>query len=352
MDLYTLYELIAVIDTIIVPKTHFLDKYFKIEHRSDKPEIFFDEVFKGQVVLAPFVIPTAAGKPQNREGYKTKSFTPSYLKPLDNIRPGDVQTRRAGEPFGGVLTAMDRMELAVMDALARQKLQITQRWEWLAQMALIDGAVTIVGEDYPSTLVDFGRSADNTVVISLSTDQWSDVDHDIKDDLEDWSGVGAEQCGTPLTDVYMSREIWSYFKKNNSIKEEIDLTVRNVSTISTSPTADDPTNPVVFKGYVGEFAIYVHNGTYRDPVDNLTKRYLASDEVLMVAPVGVTGTEGVYGVRGFGMIEDKKAELQALPMFPRVYEQPNPSMDVAMTQSAPLMIPGRPNGTMKITGVI
>ncbi|WP_394699181.1 hypothetical protein [uncultured Cohaesibacter sp.] len=52
------------------------------------------------------------------------------------------------------------------------------------------------------------------------------------------------------------------------------------------------------------------------------------------------------------MIEDKKAGLQPLPIFPRVYEQDNPSMDVAMTQSAPIMIPGRPNGTMKIKGLI
>ncbi|SNY93417.1 Phage major capsid protein E [Cohaesibacter sp. ES.047] len=352
MDLFTLHELISVIDTIIVPKTHFLDKYFKVEHRSDKPKIYFDDVFKGQVTLAPFVIPTSAGRPQSREGFEVKSFAPAYLKPIDNIRPSDAQTRLAGEPFGGVMSAMDRMEQAALQVLARQKLQITGRWEWLAQMALINSQVTIVGDDYPSKLVDFGRNANNTIVVTEPTEKWSDVDHDIKSDLENWSSAGAAQCGSPLTDVYMTNDIWRVFKKNNSIKEELDTTIRNVSTIVTSPTADDPTNPVTFKGMVGEFYIYVHNGTYRDPLDNQTKRYLAADEVLMVAPVGATGTEGVYGVRGFGMIEDKKAGLQALPIFPRVYEQDNPSMDVAMTQSAPLMIPGRPNGTMKIKGLI
>ncbi|WP_319533413.1 major capsid protein [uncultured Cohaesibacter sp.] len=282
MDLYTLEELIATIETIISPKTHFLDKYFKVQHASDKSEIYFDDVFKGQVVLAPFVIPTSAGRPQNRQGFAVKSFKPAYLKPLDPVRPGDVQTRMAGEPFGGIMDAMDRMDAAVLQVLAQQKLQITQRWEWMAQMALIDGAVTIVGEDYPSTLVDFGRNANNTVVVTIATEKWSDVDHDIKSDLEDWSGAGAEQCGTPLRDVYMSREIWRVFKKNNSIKEELDTTIRNVSTIVTSPTADDPNDPVIFKGAVGEFNIYVHTGTYRDPVDNQTKRYLAADEVLMV----------------------------------------------------------------------
>lgn len=351
MDLYTLHELIRIVETIVVPKTHFLETYFKIEHRSDKPEIYFDDVFKGLVTLAPFVIPTSAGKPQNPETFRTKSFTPAYIKPVDNIRPGDAQTRMAGEPFGGVMSAMDRFEEATLLALARQKLQIHQRWEWMAQKGIIDGKMTITGEDYPTRLVDFGRDAENTIIIGDAAKRWSNVDHDIKGDLETWSGVGSDKCGTPLTDVYLSREIWAHFKKNESIKDEMDLTVRNKSDISTSPTAHDPQNPVVLKGHVGEFAIYVHNGTFRD-VDGTTHRYLASDEVVLVAPVGATGTEGVYGVRGYGMIEDKKAELQALPIFPRVYEQSNPSMDVAMTQSAPLMFPGRPNGTVKIKGVI
>lgn len=351
MDLYTLYELIRVVETIVVPKTHFLDTYFKVEHLSDKLEIYFDDVFEGQVTLAPFVIPTSAGKPQNREDYRTKSFMPAYVKPLDNILPGESMTRMAGEVFGGEMTAMDRHERRILTALARQKLQIVQRWEWMAQMAIINSQMTISGDNYPTRLIDFGRSGNNTKVVSLPAAKWSNVDHDIKGDLEEWSKTGSLKCGTPLTDVYVSQELWKHMRANKGVKEEMDLTTRNTSTVVGSPTAHDPQNPVIFKGYLGEFAIYVHNGSYRD-VDGVTYRYLAADEICMVAPVGVTGTEGVYGVRGFGLIQDKKAGLQALPIFPKVHEQDEPSLDQVISQSAPLMFPGRPDGTFKAKGLI
>ncbi|KZK95054.1 MULTISPECIES: major capsid protein [unclassified Pseudovibrio] len=351
MDIYTLSDLMTVIETIFTPKRHFIDKFFKLEHLSDKEEIHFDSVFRDQVSLAPFVMPLNAGKPQERAGYTAKSFKPAYVKPLNMIKPTDAVTRMAGEKFSGELTAMDRFERAVALALYEQKMQVEARWEWLGRFALKEGKVLIVGDDYPARLVDFGRAPEMVDLITDDDQKWSNADYELFSLLEEGSAEVAKKTGSRATEVYLAPDVWRHFKVNKSVKAEMDLTKRNDSTLTASPSATDPENPVEFKGTTGNFNIYVDHSTYRD-VDGTEKPYLEPGEVMLVAPVGESGTSGVYGVRAFGTIMDKKAGLQAMPMFPKVWEQDNPSIDQAMTQSAPLMIPGRPNGVKVWKGVV
>src|SRR5690606_20901096 len=55
--------------------------------------------------------------------------------------------------------------------------------------------------------------------------------------------------------------------------------------------------------------------------------------------------------RAFGAIMDKKAGWRATPVFPKMLEQEDPSAVYRMTQSAPLMIPTRPNATLTAKGL-
>jgi hypothetical protein len=52
------------------------------------------------------------------------------------------------------------------------------------------------------------------------------------------------------------------------------------------------------------------------------------------------------GVRAFGAILDSKAGLQALPIFAKMWDQEDPSVTFVMSQSAPLMVPRDPNGSL------
>ncbi|SDQ99633.1 major capsid protein [Pseudovibrio sp. Tun.PSC04-5.I4] len=351
MDHYTLQQLLLVVETLFTPKRFYLDRYFKLEHLSDKEEIIIDDVFEKQVTLAPFVMPLVAGKPQEAGGFTAKTFRPAYVKPMNVVKPTDAITRMAGESFGGDLSNMDRFERLTLKHLFNQKMQIEARWEWMGRMALIAGKITVTGEDYPSVLIDFGRDADNVVVNTDPNHKWSNTDYDIMGEIEGKSTHVASKVSTPATDLHMAPELWPHFKKNKSIKDELDLTKRNDSTITTSPAATDPENPVMFKGMVGNFAVYVDASTYRDEA-GVEHRYLPAGHAALIAPTGQAGTSGVYGVRGFGVILDKKAELKALPIFPKVWENNNPSVDMVMSQSAPLMIPGRPNGAFVWKGLL
>jgi hypothetical protein len=75
----------------------------------------------------------------------------------------------------------------------------------------------------------------------------------------------------------------------------------------------------------------------------------AGTEVDILTATDVVGTgPGIKGVRCFGAIKDKRAGYVAAEMFPKMWENEDPSVVYAMTQSAPLMVPSEPNASFRI----
>ncbi|KAB7719866.1 major capsid protein, partial [Proteus mirabilis] len=116
--------------------------------------------------LAPFVVPNVAGRPQRMEGFEADTFTPAYSKQKDIVDYTMHIERQAGEALGGSLTIEQRRQAVIAELLRRQKVKINNTWNWLGARAIIDGKVTIEGEDYPSQLVDFRRHPDLTIVLT------------------------------------------------------------------------------------------------------------------------------------------------------------------------------------------
>jgi hypothetical protein len=55
----------------------------------------------------------------------------------------------------------------------------------------------------------------------------------------------------------------------------------------------------------------------------------------------------VNGVQCFGAILDHKAQFQALPIFPKMWDENDPPATYIMNQSAPLMVPVNPDATLR-----
>lgn len=344
--LYDTADLIGVIETTHTAPTFFLERFFKREPiLSTSAAIVFDEVLEGLPVMAPFVSPIVQAKPQKRSGFQAKHFTPAYVKPKHFIKPGDFVTRVAGEGLLGELTPQARYDREVVRLLALQKRQIEARWEWLAAKAVIDGKVTITGEDYPAAEVDFGRDADNEIIITGAGNIWSDPDADIAAMFEDWSDQILEQTGFAGTDVVMAPEIWRLFRKNKVVLRDADLR----RAISAVPNIQPQvaTQNARYVGKWGEFDLWVYAGRFKDQDGSLSRALEATDVIMTAAPSEADGTGGVEGIRAFGAIQDKKAGLQPIDIFPKTWEEEDPSGEQLMSQSAPLMIPGRPNAVIK-----
>lgn len=340
-------ELVGVLSHTRTPPRFFLDRYFKRSFLSTRETIAFDEVLDGLPAMAPFVSPIVQAKPQRMAGQSMKAFQPAYVKPKHFVKPADFIKRAPGEPIGiNAASGEARMQDAVIDILAYQKKQIEARWEWLAAKAIIDGKVMIVSEDYPAVEVDFGRAPGNRVILDGAGNVWSDVTTPIGDQLEDWSDAMLEATGFAATDVIMSPEAWRAFKENEAVRRDLDVR-RGVSAVpDVQPKAG--TEGVKYVGAWGEFNIYVHTGRFREQDGSIVRALDAGEVLVTAAPSTADGSGGAEGIRAFGAIQDVEAQLQAAEIFPKQWEEKDPSGMQIMSQSAPLMIPGRPNSTMKI----
>lgn len=343
--LFTTADMLGALATIKTPDTFFLSTFFDVDpFLSDKEEINFDEVLEDLPTMAPFVSPLVAAKPQKKSGYSTKTFTPAYVKPMHALTPGSGMRRLPGEAIGGEISLEERLNRRAVQLLGIQKNQIISRMEWMAAHAVINGKVTIKGEDYPEVEVDFGRKASLTADISsTAAKKWSTVGNDIKGQLEDWSAELLAESGYAGTDVIFDKKVWDAMKKNTEFNKDLDRR-RGVDNVP-GVTPKKPMQGVTYKGKWGEFDLWLYTGTQRDQKGTKVN-VLGAGEVCMVAkPEAPRG--GIAGIKAFGAIQDHDS-LEAVEMFPKEWLEQNPSVRNLMTQSAPLLIPGRPNASKKV----
>lgn len=335
MDLYTPAELQGVIETLIPEQNFFLDNFFQDEKTFTTEEIAFDKI-ESRVRIAPFVAPNMQGKPQKRQGYKTDFFKPAYVKPKNGLTPNMAFPRKVGEPIGQPMSPQEKWDALITKELADQEASIRRRWEWMAMQATLNGAVTVVAEDYPSTTVDFGRDPDNTVTLT-GTVRWGQADADPIDDLEAWAGQIQSKTGAVVTTVYMAPDVWRVFRKDPDVKELLEIRRGSAANGEIGPQ-NDLTYKYVLT--VGTFDIYVYSDSYVDETGT-DQKMMPDGTVLMVAP------RVFAGVRCFGAILDSKAGLQALPIFSKMWDQEDPSVTFVMSQSAPLMVPRVPDASLR-----
>lgn len=345
MDIYTTADLIGAMDAIIVPQNFFLDRYFRGANKvSTKQEIAFDEVLTGLPTMAPFVSPDLPAKSQNRSGFKTKMFVPAYVKPKHLIKPFETITRLPGEALWGDKTPEERRDEAVIAILEQQKQQLYTRFEYMAACSLINGFIKIEGEDYETKFIDFDRDSNNTVVISNDADKWTNEKADIASQLEAYSDQVLSKTGYAATDVIMSPAVWKNFIKNKNVLEEADLR-RGVTNIPNFSPQAKPGIGAQYRGQYGNFSIFVYSRSFVEQ-NGQQVNVLGENEILLVAPPEENGKGGVEGIKVFGAIMDMEA-LVPLDMYPKVWIEKDPPFMQLMTQSAPLMLPGRPNATLK-----
>ncbi len=342
---YTTHDMLSVIRHLPKPSGFWLNLAFKSQVNFQTQFIDFDKIDRGRR-LAPFVAPTVAGKPMMSEGYNTRRFSPAYVKPLMPLDPERLIKRMAGEPYTGNMSLQSRRDAIVADMLSEQRDMIARRWELMAAKAVMDGQVTVEGEDYPTQTIAFGRDVNNTVVLS-GTDLWTDTANSkpLKD-LENWSLSAARNGGYPITDWVMGLDAWEAFWEHPQVQKQLNTDIKNSSQIMLDlgiNQADENGAIIQLKGTLGAgIRVWVYSDIYEDE-SGQNVEIMDSNAVVGINPTGVEG------VRCFGAIMDAQAGYQSLDIFPKNYAENNPSVEYVLSQSAPLMVPRRPNATFKAT---
>lgn len=337
IDIYSTAFVNRVVDDLAPVPTVFLDLFFPEVLQHDTEEVYIDKV-TDKPRLTPFVHPLHEGKVVDSIGYSTKAVSPAYLKDLRVHNPLKALKRRAGEQLTGSLSPAQRQQANLVADLADQRRMFLRRMEVMAIEAIRDAKQTIIGEGF-NGVVDFGR--DNTLTSTLTAgDKWdANADVDIPSQLEDWSQKIADFDGS-VEAVIMDPKAWKLFSKNNKVRALLDIRRGDASDLIISPETAIRAG-VQYKGMLGNFPVWVYSGSYIDPADNTTKKYLPDNTVVLAG-------RRVEGVRHFGAIMDVDV-LVARESYAQTWTERNPSRRMIMMESAPLLVPYRPNSSMKIT---
>lgn len=335
-DIFSTDALVGVVQDLRVPANGMAAAYFGEVVEEATEEVHFDVDNKPRR-MSPFVSPLVAGKVVQSRGFYTKTFKPAYVKDKRVFTPTRALRRAMGERIGGgQLSPEQRMQMLVVQDMTDAIEMLNTRFEWMACQALNNGAVTISGDNYPTTVVDFGRHADHTGTLAGAA-RWGEVGVKPLDDLQNWSDTMVKNCGVAISIVNMTIDAWLIFREDAAVKERL-ARWRGNSTMQQDAHLGDGR---IFQGMVDQFSIYTYSGRVVDPDTNVEASILPAHTVIC------TGAPAqVEGVRHHGAILDHDV-LAAMAYYPKSWLEEDPSVRYLLTQSAPLLVPYRVNATFR-----
>lgn len=343
MDIFATAVLARVVESLSRPQSFLLDTFFPQVQTEMSEEIHFD-IDSSRPTLSPFVSPLVAGKALIEDGFVTKSFKPAYVKDKRRFDPNAPMKRQIGEAIGGTLSPAQRREFALKQSLARMLDRLTRRKEWMASSVLRTGTVTVVGDNYPSKLVDFGRESTHTATLT-SGDRWGETGVSPYDNVQTWIGTVQTNGGGAVTKVVMDPKAWALFWADETVQKLLDLR-RPAGT-------DGLYNGLIARGQANaaaapEFAMYHGNigsiefWTYSQPyIDDAgaAANFMPDHTVILAGPA-------LEGVRAYGAVLDEAAGYQALEYYVKSWLENDPAVRWLLLQCAPLIVPYRPNSSL------
>lgn len=348
---FGIYDTATLQEVIYAPQNQpgldgFWLRWFPRTIQATTERIYFDDIDENEYRLAPFVAPNVQGRTIRSKGFSTRSFRPAYVKPKHVVDPTRAIPRRAGESFLGSLSLQERYDAIIADNLRRERQMIENRWDWMACQALVTGAVVVSGDDYPSTTVDFGRNAALTTVLSGAA-LWTASTATPIADIQASRLKAFQLSKSPVNDLIFGLDAWAAFLQADhpDVQNLLNVLIRgNESLFNASNLSDgSPYNfqgTMVGTGGIGRLNMWTYSNFYEGD-DGVGVNYMDPGTV-----VGIGGA--VQGVRCFGAIMDRGAQLQAMSMFPKMWDDNDPSVTYTMTASAPLMVPARINNTFSL----
>jgi len=345
-NIFNTTALVGIVPNLMTSQNWLLDKFFPNIVTSDTEEVAID-VDIGQRRMAPFVSPLVAGKQVEQRRMQTNVFKPAYIK---DKRVPDLRKpirRQIGERIGGELTAAQREQLNMMFEMADQVDILNRRLEWMGASALTTGTVTISGEGYETTVVDFGRDSELTVALSGS-DLWSTGSTTTgkytkpSAHLNEWVKTVLKKSGGAVQDVVFTSSAWDAFVMDTSLEGAIIFPAMGPYGNVINP-GTQVQRGAVYKGRWGQLDLWLYNDWFIDE-KGVEQPMLPDGTVLLSGP-------DLMGTRAFGAIMDPAFNYGPMAYAPKTWLQEDPAQRFLMMQSAPIVIPSRVNAALCATVV-
>ena len=332
--LYKTTALIKVVKSLYRPQSFLLDMMFPFVDVQETEEVAFD-VEIGNRKIAPFVAPTSEGKIVEFEGYHTKTFKPAYVKPKTVLTPGKSLKRAIGETIGPGSSSPAQREAANVNLILKDHSdQLHRRMEVMASEAARKSTVTVAGDSYPTTVVNFGRNGNLTVNLSGGA-IWGTATADPIADVKKMAERVHKLEGANITDIIMDPYAAEAFLDNEKVQKIMDNRRQATGVVEFTGAVDLASGAKMIAQF-GDYRFWSYSEFYTDEA-GVTRRVLPPGTVIGTGPQ-------VEGVRAFGAIMDSSV-LRAMELFPKSWVPEDPPYRIIMSQSAPLTVLTRPNAT-------
>lgn len=339
------------------PETWYFGQFFTNQMRSTDEWIDFEKLPIRSRKLAPFVRPNGRGHGVFTDSQQAMRFKPANIvveDAVDPLRPLTFQPGLGESMFDmNKLSPMQRYELVKAQMISEFQTSVERRWEWMKASAMINGTVVCTYKDGKSVTVDFQRAAGHTITLTPGN-KWGDSGVSILDSIQARVDTmnNASFGGMP-TRITMGGNVPAVVRADEEILSHLDKNIVGGSvTVDRGVIAGANGGGKVYKfgeltvggGSGQRIELWVNNETYQTD-DGTETRYLGANDVLFTSTADV-----INGYECFGMIVDKDAQFEALPMFPKNFETgERTKVENISIESAPLFVPINPNGTLKMT---
>lgn len=330
--------------------SYFRDTFFTETYFSDDDKIRFANLPNAPRYLAPYVLPTEAGKPVfTRRGLDLKEVRPPYLKPKDAVRAAEARNVLPTEFLlsGDRPTLEDRYNQRVLEISQFHRRIIDVRKAWDAARVFIDGYLRIQyeseqGGNHPDVTISYGRDANLTVV--KTSDYWSDTSFNILGDIQTWMNrqylaTGGGSAGM----LILGASVLQPFVQNEGIKDLLDTRYRGAEDVQIKRGLIRMEEPLK---YVGMLDSGLEVYTYRDFVENNNGTLVDifdPRDILLIAP-------GYRGVMAHGAIINDNAlaeGLSSVDVYPSMWTDKDPAATYLMHEASPLPVSLTPNKVFK-----
>lgn len=340
--IYDTSTLLGVMTDVAPPSSYWLNLCYPGTVTFEDEYIDFGRI-DARRKIAPLVVPTAQGKPIYSAAERTGRVKPGYLKPKDPVSASRMIKRQAG--LGELLSSRplapaERFNAIVADIQLEHRNAIMRRWEWMAAQATIYGRVLLEDDGYPKALVDFQRDPSLDIVLGAGA-RWGDPGVSILNSIEGMRKLGRDAAfGGPMNRITVGSDAWEVMRQDPELRDLLRVDFRsNNNGLSINLGVRDMLDVEYVGRLSGTLEVYVYSDYYQD-ASGQTVPFMDSREIVMTGP-------NVQGFKCFGAILDKGANFQPLPIFPKMWDEQDPSATFIMTQSAPLMVPMNPNNTLR-----
>lgn len=327
-------ELMPMIPSLFVGGNFLTRLLFPLVTTFTTAEVYFDRILD-DLQAAPLVGPLSPGRIIDVPGYRKESVIPASMKPKNQVLPDQVMSRLPGEAIGGEMSTEDRAAAIREWYLVAHMRRIMRRREMMAADLIKTGSMTLVGEDYPSTIVDFDRDNSLTEALTL-TDRWGESGVSPFDDFDEMCNDVGDASGSAVEFGIFDKKAWALFEADPKFAKSIDRTLGQTSSAELGFKPGVPGKPT-FKGRIGDVELYVYNDKNKDngSVSPLFPDY-------SVAAVSASGLEGCIAA---GLVQHASNNYAEGEYFPHNWVEENTGAEFIETITASMPVPKRINAT-------